>query len=286
MYMVDNIYIITCDKTNWVLEITIPLLEKYWTRPKKVNILGFSKPDVKLPDDYRFVSMRPEQISIDDWAQDVYNVMVDDPNESIIFMLDDFLPLDYTNPDLIQMYYDKMQEDKNIVRCALGSDMQFLPHTVVEKGIDYDIIELEQSSNYRISTQPSIWRKDYLLQYLKRSESPWHFETAVSPADGKRMISTIRKYSYCCMCESAVSGRYPGKFNVLGMKFEDLKPLIDSNVLKEEDLQYGIHLGNVPQFKDYKYDFNLEVLKHYVDAKRLNEYYIRYHQNYMPKIVL
>lgn len=278
--MVSNIYIITCDKTNWVLKITIPLLEKYWKAPKTVKILGFSSPDIDLPEGYEFISMRPIQLSIDDWANDIYNVMVNDSNEFAILMLDDFLPLDYTNSDILELFYEKMLKDRNIVRCAIGSDMQFLPHITAEKGVEFDIIELYQSSPYRISTQPSIWRKEYLLQYLKQSKSPWHFETAVSPADGNRMISTIRKYAYCCMCESAISGRYPNKFNVLGMKFEDLKPLIDSGILKEENLQYGIHLGKVPQFKDYKYNFNLNVLKNYVDDRKYNEYYIRYHQNY------
>jgi len=278
--MVDNIYIITCDKTNWILNITIPLLEKYWTRSKFVNILGFLKPEIVLPENYNFISMKPKQISIDDWANDIYNIIINDKNNYIIFMLDDFLPLDYINSDILELFYSKMREDKNIVRCAIGSDMQFLPHLVIENKDEYDIIELCQSSPYRITTQPSIWKKEYLLQYLKQSKSPWHFETAVSPADGNKMISTIRKYAYCCMCESAISGRYPNKFNILGMKFEDLKPLIDSGLLKEENLQYGIHLGNVPQFKDYKYNFNLNILKNYVDNKKYNEYYIRYNQNY------
>ncbi len=278
--MVNNIYIITCDKTNWVLKITIPLLEKYWTAPKTVKILGFSKPDVELPEGYTFISMRPQQLSVDDWSVDIYNVMKEDSSEFIIFSLDDFLPLDYVNPDILDLYYKKMQEDKNIVRCAIGSDMQFLPHFVAEKGNEYDIIELYQFSPYRITTQPSIWRKEYLLKHLRQSKSPWHFETAISPADGNRMISTIRKYAYCCMCESAISGRYPNKVNVLGMKFEDLKPLIESGVLKEEDLQFGMHWGNVPQFKDHKYNFDFDVLRKYVDDKKYNEYFIRYHQNY------
>jgi hypothetical protein len=283
--MVDNIYIITCDKTNWVLKITVPLLEKYWTREKTVKILGFNDPGIMLPDDYKFISMKPKQLSIDDWAKDIHSVMVNDPNKYVIMMLDDFLPLDHVNPEIFDLYYSLLESDINVVRCPLGSDLQFLPHTVIERKAEYDIIEQKQTSSYRITTQPSIWRKEYLLKYLRQSKSPWHFETAASPADGKRMISTIRKYAYCCMCESAISGRYPGKFNVLGMKFEDLKPFIDSGLLKEDNLQFGIHLGRVPQFKDYRYDFNMGVIKNYVDDKRYNEYYIRYHQNYASKIV-
>lgn len=275
-----NIYIITCDKSNWILNITLPLLDKYWNVSKNVKILGYKKPEIDLSYEHEFISMRPKQESIDDWCHDIYSIMKEDDNEYVILMLDDFLPVDLLNEDVLNLYFEKLAADNNIVRCALGSDMQFLPYTVIERGHEYDIIELQQLSPYRITTQPSIWRTEYLLQYLKISKSPWHFETAVSPADGKRMISTIRKYAYCCMCESAISGRYPGKFNVLGLKYEDLKIFVEQGLLNENDLQFGIHLGRVPQFNDYKYTFKLDVLKNYVDDKTFNEYYIRYNHIY------
>ena len=275
-----SIYIITCDKTNWVLNITIPLLEKYWDIEKNVKILGFAQPNIKLPSDYEFISMQLKQESIDNWAYDIYSVMKNDPNEYIIFMLDDFLPLDYVDSEMLRIYFNKMNQDRKVVRCALGSDMQFLPHDIVERHEEYDIIELKQISLYRITTQPSIWRKEYILKYLEKSKNPWHFETAISPADGNRMISTIRKYSYCCMCESAVSGRYPGKFNVLGLRIKDLKNFVDDGLLKEDDLQFGMHLGDAPSFKKYGYDFKLDDLKKHVNNKKFNEYYIRYNHIY------
>jgi len=76
--------------------------------------LGFSNPKIDLPERYKFISMHPQQISIDSWANDIYNVMINDPNEFIIFMLDDFLPLDYLNSDILELYYSEMQKDKNI----------------------------------------------------------------------------------------------------------------------------------------------------------------------------
>jgi hypothetical protein len=64
------------------------------------------------------------------------------------------------------------------------------------------------------------------------------------------------------------------------MKFEDLKILIDSNILKEDDLQFGMHYGNVPQFTKYRYSFNLDILKNYVTIDKLKEYKIRYYKSY------
>jgi len=275
-----NIYIITCDKSNWILNVTIPLLEKYWNIKKSVKILGFSKPNITLPIDYEFISMKPKQESIDDWANDIYSIMSKDENEHILFMLDDFLPFDYLNVEMLNFYIDKMINDENIVRCGLGSDMQFLPHTITEKHDKFSLIELNQNSEYRISTQPSLWKKDYFLKYLKQSKNPWHFETNCSPSDGYRMISTINDYCYYYICESALSNRYPGMVNILGMKFEDLKQFIGANILQPERLQFGMHYGRVPQFINYQYGFNIDILRNYVPEQRYNEYKIKYNRSY------
>lgn len=279
-----NIYIITCDKTKHVLKATIPLMEKYWNVKKHVKILGFNGDGIDLPDNYEFISMRPVQVTIDNWAKDIHSVIENDPNEYIIFILDDVLVLDYINIDMYNLLIDRCHADTDIVRCALCIDLQFLPCFVAEGFGDYSIIEQSQHSEYRITTQPSIWKKDYLLSILAKSTNPWQFETAHPSRDGKRIIGTRGKYACCCMGETALSGRYPGKFNILGLKLSDVKWLVDIGAITESSLQFGQYLGTIPQFANYGYDFKLDVLKNYhtTNGQSQYEYYLtKYGHNYI-----
>lgn len=279
-----NIYVITCDKTKHVLKAAIPLMEKYWNVEKQVKILGFNGNGIDLPKNYEFVSMKPVQATIDDWAKDIYSVIQNDPNEYLIFILDDVLVLDYINEDMFNLLMDRCKTDTNIVRCALCIDLQFLPCFVTENFGDYCIVEQSQHSDYRITTQPSIWRKNYLLSILVKSTNPWQFETAHPSRDGKRILGTRGKYACCCLGETALSNRYPGKFNVLGLKLSDVKWLVGLGAINESALQFGQYLGTVPQFSKYGYDFKLEVLKNYQgnNGQSPYEYYLaKYGQNYL-----
>jgi len=230
-------YIITCDKTNHILNVTIPFLDKYWNIPKEVKILGFGNPNIELPDGYEFISMKPKQLSIEDWSNDISNVIEKENNEYIIFMLDDFIPTDYVNVNVLEKVYSLIEKDKNIVRCALGIDLYVnSPYDIIEECDGYDIIQQKQESSYRITTQPSIWKKDYLVSYLKKSTNPWSFETKNKANDGYRIIGTKDNYSFKWIEESALSGRHPGKVNILGMKPNDIKWCIDNNLVEEEIL--------------------------------------------------
>ena len=279
-----NTYIITCDKTKHILKAAIPLMEKYWNVEKNVKILGFNGDGIELPNDYEFISMKPSQITIDNWAKDISSIIRNDPNEYVIFMLDDMLVLDYINESIFDLLINQCNNDNNIVRCALCVDLQFLPCFVVENLGEYSIVEQSQHSDYRITTQPSIWKKEYLLSILDKSTNPWQFETAHPSRDGKRIIGTRGKYACSCMGETALSNRYPNKFNVLGLKLSDVKWLVDMGAINESTLQFGQYLGAVPQFSNYGYNFKLETLKNYKgnDGNSPYNYYLaKYGQNYI-----
>jgi len=278
--MKHKIYMITCDKTNHILKLTIPLFDKYWNIEKNIKILGFNKPEMELPSDYEFISMRPAQLSIDDWGRDIASVLENIEDEYIIFMLDDFTPIDYINEDVYNKLSSLMEEDKRIVRCSLGRDMFiFSPTIVVEQYDNYSLIEQLQPSAYRITCQPSIWKTKYLVSFLKRSTNPWNFEVNNNPVDGLRMIGTKDKYAYRWSKETALSGLNPNKVNILGMKMSDVKWAVNNNILKEEDLIFGQH-ARVGYFKDHGYNFRVEDMKPYSTPQHYSWYYSQYHDIY------
>lgn len=273
-----NIYIITCDKSNHVLNVTIPLLEKYWNITKSVKILGFKEPEIDLPNDYEFISMRPKQLSIDDWGRDIASVIEKDNNEIVMFMLDDFLPIDYVNPELLELLLLKF-ENSEVFRCALGIDMHFWGYDVENEHTDFKLIKMKQNTSYRVTTQPSLWRKSELLKYLKNTTNPWSFETDNNPNNGI-VYGTLDKYTFRWIEESALSGRHPNKFNILGMKPSDVKWLLNKGLLDVDKLQYGQYIGTVPQFKNLGFNFKLSDLKGFIDDKRMNQYILKYNKFY------
>lgn len=275
-----NIYLITCDKSKEILNVTIPLLEKYWNIEKSVKILGFGELDINLPINYEFISMKPKQLSIDDWCSDIHSIIKKDNNDYVIFMLDDFLPIDYVNIEILEYYYNSLTNDNRLVRCALGIDMSFLPHRIIEKYNQFSVIELAEHSQYRITTQCSIWRKDYLLYFLNKSTNPWNFETDNNPIDGKKIIGTVDNHCFRYIEESALSGRHSGMINVLGLRPNDVNWLIDLGLLDKDRLQYGQYVGNVPTYNALGLNFTLDKLKNYISESKYEEYLIKYGKYY------
>lgn len=267
-----NIYISTCDKTKKVLKPAIMLMEKYWPKEKNVIICGYSNYGVNLPKGYSFVSMKDEQFNIQDWAIDLYTVISKDPNDFVIFMLDDMLQLDYFNEELFNIMLEKMKIDHTIIRCDLGMDLQTMPCIEIASYKDCIIVEKSKTANYWHTTQPSIWRKDYLLYLLGTSRDPWHFETSHGIPKGKREIGTRGKYIAKSMIETAISNLHPGKFNIMGMRFEDIKWLVEKEIIDPDKMQWGMRKGPVPSFSEYGFSFTMSKLKGTKDANGFDMY--------------
>ena len=68
---------------------------------------------------------------------------------------------------------------KTMGRVDLTTDITKREHTAT-----VNFVSAHPSSRYRLSTQPSIWNKIFLLQYLKPNLSPWDFETQDPKNDG------------------------------------------------------------------------------------------------------
>ena len=270
------IYISTCDKTKDVLKANFLLMEKYWPVKKNVTVLGYSGDNISLPDNYSFLSMFPSQNSIDSWAMDIYATLNQTTEEYLIFMLDDMLMIDYFDVDLFNVLLEKMKHDKSIVRVDLGMDLQRMPCKIIGQYSGALFVEKLHTANYWHTTQPSIWRTDYFLSILKKSTNPWNFETKHSVQKGIREIGTRNKYVAKSLIDTAISQNHPGKFNVLGLRCEDIDMLINEDAVELDDLQYGIRKGIVPKYnKDTPFTF--DILKGTKDINGIDMY--NYHKN-------
>lgn len=124
------------------------------------------------------------------WSKRLEALLKKIPYDYLIFMLDDFLLTEPVNVSEVERAYGIIKDNPSI------GMIQLWPQIIgqVEKRKIENAIEceypgyylLKKKMPYRITTQVSIWRKDYMLKILRKHESAWHFE----------LLGTIRSRFY------------------------------------------------------------------------------------------
>lgn len=260
-----TVYVLTHDKTHFILPAFFYLFNKFWGEDQKVVVLGHSKPKLKFPKNFTFETMG-EDLGVKSWTTPIYNYIKNIEDEYFMFTFDDFLPMDYLNKKIFKDLFSRMKEDKRVVKAGLGYTPSHQPDqiTIIDRNKDYDVFEVNQDAPYRLSTQMGIWKKEYFLDYYKTPADPWQVEIDLSEKaknDGGIIIGTRRKHAFRWIERTALSGKWKGKVNVLGLTKPDLKHLISKRILDPETLMYGQYQG--APFSIYGYDFKIEDLVDY-----------------------
>lgn len=271
--MNSTLYILTSDKTCEILPVMMYLVDKYWDYD--VKILGFSKYD-----DSRFVSIANKQESIQKWTRYLYDYFSKIDDEYVTIILDDFFLLDYPDQSAFESAFSYLNKEE-VKRVELGITSSICHY----KKYDKDFLAYTQASDYRITCQPSIWKREYLLEFLNNDWTPWEFEVKGSDQarnDGNEMLLSqtgMLKTSQL----SGMSKHNPGLINILGIKPIDVQELIKSNLLDPERLIYGFN--RTKPFRYLSYDGNpFDILDQYIgrEAENLKRYYGSSYTNAQP----
>ena len=86
--------------------------------------------------------------------------------------------------------------DKDIGRFGLERDLVTREHYYFDTYDGVGLVEQAPIAANRISIRWSIWKKDYIIRFLKDGRTPWTFEengTDESRGDGVKIISTSLK---------------------------------------------------------------------------------------------
>jgi len=177
-----NIYITTSDDYHHCLKPFAFLFNKFWSADKKVTFLGYKKPKVDLPSNFDFISLG-EQRGPSYYSEDLrlFYESIDD-SHFICTMEDQFI-LDYVNIDVIDKFSEYLNKDKVGRICLTNSIFQSIQgkkHNDYDIQDDYEIIEYSQDSEFRMTTEWSIWNKEYLCRHLTDGLDPWQFESSNS----------------------------------------------------------------------------------------------------------
>ena len=283
-----KLFLITSDATNHILEANSYLYKKYVGDVFDIKVLGHTPP-VKSFDNFEFIPFKNASSHINNWTYKIHQALSEVEDEIIGFGLDDYLINSPVNPEILTTLYNELKNDASVGCAVLGWTPSLCRpdnFKVIKNYNDFDLFELNQNAIYKITAQIKLWRKSYLLNFLQHQWSPWEFENNASQMainDGVRIIGTTRKIALDWIEESALSGRCPGKINVLGLSPSDINYFVENNFFNIKDMQYGMWYPNdypIPSFSEFGLDFKTEKLKNIISENLYNVLHLHYKHLY------
>jgi hypothetical protein len=298
-----SFYIVTSDATAHMLPLTCHAYNKYWQPEggQQFKVLGNHAPTDPLPDNFEFVQIKTEN-NLQKWTKYIYEYITqNESNDYFVLTLDDYIPNAPLDQDIFRSLLSYAQGRQNVGRIAL-SHLDLEQWDVAEHTAKYDIVKLRQDTVYRISCQTSVWNKEYFAKFFNQDWTPWQLElegSKLAKNDGWEIVGTDRAYAFSWQEESALSGRWPGMVNVLGIRPEDVRYALGKGWLSEKDLQYGIwyecripfvsrfqsvskKITRIPKFRDVGYDFHWSMIRPYVRRRTFKRLFNRYGDFYLP----
>lgn len=210
--------IVTCSNSRHIVPAQKHLFAKY-------------APEAQL--NYLDVEDEP----VETWGQNVIKRLPDE--EFIVFGLDDYLPIDHLHMERLKDAFRILFLHK-YDRFELGWGASRKPG-FIDNG---DHLQYGESTPYSVSCQFSIWRTESLRKILMRTTTPWNFEVKHT------CIAACHRdpVAFRWIEESALSGRHPGKINVLGLRPVDVEEMISLKLIDGSRIQYGMPKGAVQPF--------------------------------------
>lgn len=187
-----KIIITTSDNYLHILPIFCFLYNKYWGDP--AEIVGYREPEFKLPDNFTFRSLGVQSNNKKDFSNDLAKYFSEQDNYFVWMMEDTFIKRPFRRQtymallNMIDFNADKYTIGRiNLTGEGIKQDYTLGPDAYYG-GKDFPTVRNTKSARYRLSTQPSIWCRDFLLKYLTPNLSPWEFETQDPINDGWDII--------------------------------------------------------------------------------------------------
>jgi len=193
-----NTYIPTCNSRIYLIEALIYSLKKYWHdfENNKFTIVGYNSPKFDLPKNVMFESLGDDD-TVENWAIDLKTYFDSIDDDYFVYMNDDAAIVYEMDIELFNLFLDiiKQNDNSKLGRICLTQDISNNSHSVIGEYDDFSLIQLNQDSQYRLSTQFSIWNREYLTKYMTENMTPWQFELQdTSKNDGWSILGTKNRY--------------------------------------------------------------------------------------------
>lgn len=159
-----KIIITTSDQYHHCLPVFFDCYNRHWG--ELFELVGYDRPIMPLPDNCTFISLG-KQRGPEYFSNDLAEYFIQQPKWFAWLMEDSFIR------SFNSEQYRNAKElcISEVGRVNLTREGMKRPHSV-HHGIYYCL----PNTPYRISTQPSIWNREFLLRYLTPGLTPWDFE--------------------------------------------------------------------------------------------------------------
>lgn len=157
---------------------------------QELRILGYEPPPYKLPDTCTFISLG-KQGGLSEWSTDLRRYFKQNGEQYFIYGTEDAFFCKNPQINFINYLSNLMIRSDRIGRINLvdategdNCSLEKSPHYSVSLIKKYENSEWgpwslyvqDKFSDYSLTTQFSIWNKDFLMKYLIDGLSPWDFE--------------------------------------------------------------------------------------------------------------
>tara|TARA_R110002020_G_scaffold78488_6_gene197364 strand:- start:10284 stop:12017 length:1734 start_codon:yes stop_codon:yes gene_type:complete len=287
-----------CDDTLYTLKMSSFLYDKFWPETTEIDVVGYQRPDFDISNKINFVSIAEKQEGgPNGWSAYLKKHLETLEDELVILTLDDYYPTKSPDVELLEKIINLTKKDKTIGRFDLTWDtFLFGQYAQLSRTSPLALLEKRPHMQYRISTQPALWNREYLIKILEKTTSPWSFEIEGSRLSGEfpeRVLAfgdpTYKNFPTYWIHKGAVSRHSPGKVNLLGLDVQTIREMVDHGLVAEKDIQWGM-LNNAiaPSFHDAgSYDFDPSKLPlHESSRTNWREYYHIYNKEAPLKVNL
>lgn len=285
-----SVYIPCCDASLPIVKINSYLFNKFWPEAE-VHYLGFSAPTFGFYGRHHyFHSMAEKQEGgASNWTKYIYDFLNTVDETHIVFSIDDYWLCQAPNREMIEKAFNLIKMNDKIGRFDLTFDSQVEGNLLPIKSMEKDgIVVKHPQAPYRVSTQPAIWKLEYLLEILNNNWSPWQFELGGTELASSKYLNTnhtfafyddkMEDYPIRTIAKGAVSRHNPDKYNVLGFSTDTIKEMVSEGFVEEKDLIWGQWQGEVPSFYEKEgYNFHPGFLDYHETSRT---HFKEYHKIY------
>lgn len=164
----------TSNAYSHIVPVFIYLFRKYWSDMVPVEIVGYDHPKYNLPSGWTFHSMGKQIGGPENFTRDLRKYFMMQDQFFIWLMEDTFIKS--VDLYIIDVVRAKIGTLGNCGRFNLTAECTKQDHYYYGETYGKKLYANSKTSLYRLSTQPSIWNRDYVLQYMQRDLSAWGFE--------------------------------------------------------------------------------------------------------------
>jgi hypothetical protein len=143
----------------------IDAFEKNWGLKYPVCYFGTDLPTHQLIEERVKEHFRVIYSGLGEWSDRLRALLLQIPSDYVLYMQEDHYPTKKP-PDLSKLAV--IIEKNDLFRLQISPIVHFYKVYGTENPLFFD-----EKSKYLVSHQPSIWKKSFLLDCLKKGETPW-----------------------------------------------------------------------------------------------------------------